>query len=158
LSSSPEITTGLPALRLATAPHSGTLPGMNPRFLRSLIAGVCALAFAFTTVLAQEGEEKKPRGPSKADLKKYDTNQDGVLDEAESAAMKADKDAKKAADKQARLDKYDTNKDGKISKEEKAVEDADKAAAKEMKKARDEEKKADRAKEKSKKGKDKDRY
>lgn len=129
---------------------------MNVRYFRSILAGVCALAFGFTTVLAQEGEEKKPRGPSKADLKKYDANQDGVLDETEAATMKAEKDAKKAAEKQARLDKYDTNKDGKISKEEKAAEDADKAAAKEAKKARAEEKKADRAKEKSKK--DKDRY
>lgn len=123
---------------------------MKTKLPRYLAAGLCALAFAFVsaTSYAQDAE-KKPKGPSKADLKKYDANADGQLDDAEMATMKAAKDAKKAADKQARLDKYDTNKDGKISKEEKAVEDADKAA----KKAKDAEKKADRAKEKSKKDK-----
>lgn len=112
---------------------------------RYLLAGALALAFGTAALIAQEGE-KKDKGPSKADLKKYDANNDGALDETESAAMKADKDAAR----KARLDKYDTNKDGKISKEEKAAEDADKAAAKEAKKAKDEARKADKAKAKAK--------
>lgn len=122
---------------------------------RYLLAGLCALAFSFVsaTAFAQGGADKKPKEPSKADLKKYDANADGVLDDAELATMKADKDAKKAADKQARLDKYDKNKDGKIDKQEAEAEKADKEAAKAAKaekKMKDDAKKADRAKEKSK--------
>lgn len=109
---------------------------------RSILAGVFALAFGTAALLAQEGDSKD-KGPSKSDLKKYDANGDGTLDETEKAAMKADKDAKR----KDRLDKYDANKDGKINKDEKATEAADKAADK---KARDEAKKADQAKGKAK--------
>jgi hypothetical protein len=112
---------------------------------RYLCAGALALAFGLATVSAQETEKKKERGPSKADLAKYDANKDGQLDEAEAAKMKADKDAAR----QARLEKYDANKDGKINKEEKAAEDADKAAAKAEKKAKADAKKAEKAKEKT---------
>ena len=112
-----------------------------PQLLAVALAS-CALAAAS---YAQDAKsEQKDKGPSKADLKKYDANKDGQLDDAEKAAMKADKDAKREADKKARLEKYDTDKDGKISKEEKAAEDADKAAAKEAKKAKDEAKKAEK--------------
>ena len=108
------------------------------------VAALCALAFclATTTSFAQAKEEK---GPSKADLKRYDANKDGQLDDAETATMNADKEARRAAARQARLEKYDTNKDGKISREEAAVEKADKEAAKKEKA----EKKSERAKEKS---------
>ncbi len=112
---------------------------------RYLFAGALALAFGIATVSAQETEKKKERGPSKADLAKYDANKDGQLDEAEAAKMKADKDAAM----KARLEKYDTNKDGKLSKEERDAEKAEKDAAKAEKKAKADAKKAEKAKEKS---------
>ncbi len=118
---------------------------MNTPILRHLLAGVCALAI-LSVASAQDADAKAPKGPSKSDLQKFDANKDGRLDEAESATMKAAKDAAR----QERLTKYDTNKDGKVSKEEKAVEDADKAAAREAKKAAAEAKKAERAREKAK--------
>lgn len=100
------------------------------RFVSAL--GLLALALALGTapVRAEDKEPKKEKGPTKAELKKYDANGDGQLDEAEQAKLKADADAKKAAAKQERLDKYDTNKDGKVNKDEKVAEDADKAARK----------------------------
>jgi len=106
---------------------------MKSKLPHYLTAGLCALAFAFAsaTALAQDAGDKKPKGPSKADLKKYDTNKDGHLDDAETAAMKADKAAKRQAD----LDKYDENKDGKLSKEEREKKKADEAAARAAKKA-----------------------
>lgn len=109
---------------------------MKTKLPRYLTAGFCALAFAFVslTAVAQEGE-KKPKGPSKADLKKYDTNNDGVLDDAETAKMKADKEAAKAAKRQAELDQYDENKDGKINKAEREKMKADREAAQAEKKA-----------------------
>lgn len=112
---------------------------MNTHSYRLLIAPALlslALALAPFTARAQDMEKSEKKGPTKAELKKYDANGDGQLDEAESAKMKADADAKKAAEKQARLDKYDKNKDGKVSGEEKAAEDADKAAAKAAREAK----------------------
>lgn len=114
---------------------------MKPLPLRILLAGLVALAFSITTALAQDSEDKKPRGPSKADLKKYDANQDGTLDEAETAAMKADKEAQRAAKREADLEKYDENKDGKINKNEREKKKADDAAEKAAKKAEREAKK-----------------
>jgi len=105
---------------------------MNAKKLRSLIVpGLMTLALGFLTATAADDMEAKPKkGPTKAEIKKYDANGDGQLDEAEMAKMKSDDDAKKAAEKKARLDKYDTNKDGKVSGEEKVAEDNDKAVAK----------------------------
>ena len=113
---------------------------------RMLLAGVLALAFGLATSIAQDSSEKKARGPSKADLKKYDANQDGTLDEAEAAAMKADKDAAKSAKREAELEKYDENKDGKINKNEREKKMADDAAEREAKKAEREAKKAEKKK------------
>lgn len=121
---------------------------VNPMKLHSLryvLTGLLALAFGFSVAVAQDDEGKKEKGPSKADLKKYDANMDGTLDEAEMATMKAAKEAQKAAAKQERLDKYDANKDGKINKDEAAKSKADKAAAAEQKKAEREAKKAEKA-------------
>lgn len=113
--------------------------------LLAVAAASCALT-AFT--YADEAKnEPKEKGPSKADLKKYDANADGKLDEAEMAKLKADKDAKREADKKARLEKYDTNKNGKIDKDEKAIEDADKEKMKaEKEKAKAEKQAAKEAK------------
>lgn len=108
--------------------------------------GLLALLFATGSASAQE--EHKEKKPSKAALEKYDANKDGVLDEAEQAAQKADIAAKSKATKEANLAKYDANKDGKLDEAEKATmkaeQDAAKAAAKaekEAKKAAKEEKK-----------------
>lgn len=109
--------------------------------------GLLALVFLCSVSTLRAEEPKKEKGPSKADLKKYDANGDGQLDEAETAKLKADADTKKEAEKAARLAKYDTNKNGKIDKEEKVQEEADKAAAKAEKEAR----KAGMEKEKEKK-------
>ena len=46
---------------------------------------LAALAFVFTA-LSEEGSGKK--GPSKEMLKKYDTNEDGVISDAEKEAGK----------------------------------------------------------------------
>ena len=105
---------------------------------RILFAGAAALALSFVVVFAEESEAKKEKGPSKADLQKFDANKDGHLDETEAAAAKAAKDAAR----QERLDKYDANKDGKINKDEKATEKAEKAAAREAKKAEREKEKS----------------
>ncbi|MDP2139016.1 MAG: hypothetical protein Q8J74_14290 [Candidatus Didemnitutus sp.] len=115
---------------------------MKHHMVRYVLTGLLALAFGFSVAVAQDDEGKKEKGPSKADLKKYDANRDGTLDEAEMATMKAAKEAQKAAAKQERLDKYDANQDGKINKNESATEKADKAAAAEAKKAAREAKKA----------------
>lgn len=104
---------------------------MKLKSFRYLIApGLLTLALALAPFTARADDMAAKKAPTKGELKKYDANGDGQLDEAEMAKMKADADAKKAAEKQARLDKYDTNKDGKVSGDEKAAEEADKAAAK----------------------------
>ena len=102
--------------------------------------GLLALLFAVTITSAEDmAKEKKP---SKAALEKYDANKDGVLDEAEQAAQKADIAAKAKATKEANLAKYDANKDGKLDEAEKAVKKADENAAKAALKAEKEAKKA----------------
>jgi hypothetical protein len=102
---------------------------MNKKLFLTFLAGVAALCFAgFAS--AAEADTKKPKGPSKADLKKYDADHDGSLNEAENAQRKADAAAKRAAKRQERLEKYDENGDGKINKGAEADrEKADKAAA-----------------------------
>lgn len=67
-----------------------------PRILAVVVAGL-ALSAAVTTFA--DDKPKKEKGPSKADLAKYDENKDGKLDEAEMAKMKADKAAARAAKK-----------------------------------------------------------
>ncbi len=130
---------GLPLRR---APSN--LPALMKNLPRYLFAGALALAFGLATVSAQDAG-KKEKGPSKANLAKYDANKDGALDEAEAAKMKADKDAAM----KARLEKYDANKDGKLSKEEREAEKAEKDKEKAEKKAKADAKKAEKAKEKS---------
>ncbi len=99
--------------------------------------GLLALAMllAVSPVGADETAPKKEKVPSKAELKKYDANGDGQLDEAETAKMKADEKAKRDEQRADDLAKYDANKDGKLDKEERAKMKADKAAAKAEKKA-----------------------
>lgn len=102
-----------------------------------IVPGLCALALVVATAASAEEtkEQTQPKAPSKAELKKYDANGDGKLDEAERAQLKADAAAKKEAAKQAQLEKYDADKDGKLSKEEKAAAQSDRKAARDAKKA-----------------------
>jgi colicin import membrane protein len=118
---------------------------MKTKLPRYLAAACATLAFTCTVAFADDPKpEPAEKGPSKADLKKYDANQDGQLDETEAAQAKADKEAKREADKKARLEKYDTNKDGKVDKTEAEAEKADKEKAKAEKQAAKEAKKAER--------------
>ncbi len=114
--------------------------------LRSILRialGLLALLFAVNlATAADEGAAPKEKKPSKEALAKYDANKDGVLDEAETKAWKADIAAKAKATKEANLSKYDLNKDGKLDEAEKAAMKADEEAAKEAKKAEKEAKKA----------------
>jgi hypothetical protein len=60
--------------------------------LGSLLA--LMVAFAAPAVRAEDGAKEKK--VSKKNLEKYDTNKDGKLDDAEKAAMEADKAKNKA--------------------------------------------------------------
>lgn len=115
--------------------------------------GLLALVFAATMVKAKEDGDKE-RKPSKEALAKYDTNKDGMLDDAEKAAMKAAAVAKGKATKEANLAKYDANKDGKLDEAEKAAMKAGQDAAMDARKAERDAKKAEREAKKA--GRDKD--
>jgi hypothetical protein len=86
-----------------------------------LVGGIATYAAADNTAAGN--------GRHEALTQKFDTNGDGVLDDAERAKMKEAFAAKRAARKQAMLAKYDTNKDGKLEKTER-VAMADDLAAK----------------------------
>ena len=113
----------------------------NILFRKFFLSGLMTLAFALpsTFLSAQDAPPAQEKAPSKAELKKYDANGDGKLDDAEKAQMKVDEKAKRDAQHADDLAKYDTNKDGKLSKEERAAmkeaKDAEKAAAKAAKKS-----------------------
>ena len=104
--------------------------------------GLLALVFTATVVKAKEDGDKE-RKPSKETMAKYDTNKDGMLDDAEKAAMKADVVARGKATREANLAKYDANKDGKLDDTEKAAMKADKDAAEDARKAERDAKKAE---------------
>ncbi|MEI6107202.1 MAG: hypothetical protein WCR49_09320 [Opitutae bacterium] len=111
---------------------------MKSKFIPTLLVPgllTLALALAATPASAQENTTKKDKAPSQADLRKYDANDDGRLDEAETAQKKADAKAKRDARKAQELAKYDADHDGKLSPEEKAKEKSEKQAAKEARKA-----------------------
>ena len=128
--------------------RSGYVRGVmkDPKSMLRIALGLLALVFLGSVSTLRAEEPKKEKAPTKAELKKYDANGDGQLDETELAKLKADAEAKKEADKAARLEKYDANKNGKVDKPEKEKEDADKAAAKAEREAR----KAEKEKEKDK--------
>lgn len=113
----------------------------TPTSLLRIALGLLALLFSVTIARADEGATEE-KNPSKAALAKYDTNKDGKLDDAEKAAMKADRAAKAKSTKEANLAKYDVNKDGKLDATEKAAMKADQDAAKAAKKAAHDAKKA----------------
>jgi hypothetical protein len=82
----------------------------------ALLISAPLVAGAATYAAAQGG------APSRQTvIQKFDTNGDGVLDDAERANMRAAFAAKRAARRQAMLDKYDTNKDGTLEPAERAA-------------------------------------
>lgn len=109
--------------------------------LRSTL-GVLFATCIFSVARAEEGKEAKKVPPGI--LKKYDANQDGVLDEKEKAALDADKAKHKAEWEAKRLEKFDKNKDGKLDESELAAEKALKQEMAEKKKAEMEKKKAEK--------------
>lgn len=107
------------------------------------LRGVLCALVATCAITVSKAEDTKEKKVPPGILKKYDLNNDGVLDEKEKAAWDADKAQKKAEAEAKRLEKYDANKDGKLDESELAAEKADKAAKKEAadKKKADAEKK-----------------
>jgi len=81
--------------------------------LKLALALAVPLAAGATTYAVADNQDHKAQM-----LQKFDTNGDGVLDDAERAQMKATFQAKRAEHKAAMLAKYDTNKDGKLEKTE----------------------------------------
>jgi len=65
----------------------------------TLLASVLAVACMFTVPAVQAADAEKKAKKEKADLKKYDKNGNGKLDDDEIATMKADMAKKKAEKK-----------------------------------------------------------
>jgi Ca2+-binding EF-hand superfamily protein len=86
--------------------------------LKVALALTAGLLGVGATVAAAQGSGGGDRG---AIMKKYDTNGDGVLSDAEKAQMRADFQAKRAAMKQKMLQKYDLNHDGKLDAAERKL-------------------------------------
>lgn len=110
------------------------------RFTISTVPAVVALALAMTLnpARAEAAKSTTERPPSKTDLRKYDANRDGRLDEAEAARRDADSEARRAkarAQREADLEKYDANHDGKLGKDERARMKEDDAKERETRSA-----------------------
>lgn len=93
----------------------------------TLLAGALAIAGTFTVPIVRAAAEKPDaaaRAEKKAkreakdaeDLKKYDVNHNGKLDDDEKAAMKADED-KARADKKDKKDKREEKREKKEKKD-----------------------------------------
>ncbi|SRR5690606_28988044 len=122
--------------------------------LRGVLFALVALCVVPAIHAEGKDDSKEKKVPAYA-LKKYDANQDGVLDEGEKAAWQADVAKKKADAMAKRLEQFDANKDGKLDASEKAAEKAAKKEAAEKKKAEREAKKAEKEKKKAEKEKKK---
>lgn len=103
------------------------------RFALGLLA--LALMLTVSPVSAADAALPKEKAHSKADLKKYDANGDGLLDETELAKMKADAKAKRDEQRVEDLAKYDADKNNELNKAEKAKMKADKESARAEQKA-----------------------
>ena len=110
---------------------------MKTPVIFTLRGALCALVAvcAITVSKAEENKDAKEKKIPAGLLKKYDLNNDGVLDEKEKAAFEADKAKKKSEMEAKHLEKYDTNKDGKLDESERAAAKAAKEEAAEKKKA-----------------------
>lgn len=69
---------------------------------------------------AQDSSDKPKQLPS-AIVRKYDADRDGILNDAEKAAWKADVQRGRQEAQARRLEKFDANRDGKLDKAEKAT-------------------------------------
>jgi hypothetical protein len=115
--------------------HSDGVMKITPK---KILLFFSLFAFGFPLVVpAARADEKADKKAERAaareqrQLKKYDKNHDGQLDETEKAAIAADR----AAARQKRLlKKYDANADGQLDESEKAAIAADRAAAREKRK------------------------
>lgn len=105
---------------------------MNSKLFHHLIMpGLLFLAFVSprTTAFAQDAASNSDRPPTKTELKRYDADKDGRLNEEETAHMKEDEKERKEAREKRLLAKYDANRNGRIDPDEQAKIDADKKAA-----------------------------
>ncbi len=96
-----------------------------------MLLATCLLASVSVVGAVEKPKSDVPPGL----LKKFDKNNDGILDADEKAAFEKEKTARQEKEKARRaemLAKFDTNKDGKLSDEERA------AAKIEMEKSRSE--------------------
>lgn len=114
---------------------AGVMKAITPR--NSIVLGLLVLALVSAPLVRAEdavSPAKKEKAPSKADLKKYDANGDGQLDDSEQARRKADDKAKRDAQRAEDIARYDENHDGKLNKGEKDKIKADKQAEREARK------------------------
>jgi hypothetical protein len=122
----------------SSLPHSARLGAL---VLASLILAAACLR-------AEEGAPPPPRPAGEMPpglLKKFDTNQDGILDETEKAAMEAKREELRKGGEARRAEmmaKYDTDKDGQLSDAERAVMKADRQRAQIERRAQHEAEKA----------------
>jgi len=86
-------------------------------------AEIVFLALVGLTVGAagQDIVVEKPKQMPAAILRKYDSDKDGFLNEAEKAVWKADVQRGRQEAQTRRLEKYDGNRDGRLDKAEKAA-------------------------------------
>lgn len=83
-----------------------------------------ALVVSPLGLVAQDVPTEKPKQLPAAILRKYDADKDGVLNEEEKSAWKADVQRGRQEAQARRLEKYDSNRDGKLDKSEKAAASA----------------------------------
>ncbi len=102
---------------------------------------LAATLFPLSAAAESSSAAEKPRGVNHRN-EQYDTNKDGQLDQAEIAAMKADRTAKAEA---KRLAKYDANKNGVLDPDEESVRQSDLAKRREQRAERKKAKAAEKA-------------
>jgi Ca2+-binding EF-hand superfamily protein len=107
---------------------------MKTSAILNLRVALCALV-AVCAITVTQAEETKGKKVPPSVLKKFDINNDGVLDASENAAWQADKAKQKAAMEAKRMAKYDANKDGVLDESELAAEKAAKQEAADKKKS-----------------------
>ncbi|HRP03395.1 MAG TPA: hypothetical protein PLV87_00640 [Opitutaceae bacterium] len=76
-------------------------------------------------LVAQDVPTEKPKQLPAAILRKYDADKDGILNEEEKSAWKADVQRGRQEAQARRLERYDSNRDGKLDKSEKAAASTD---------------------------------
>jgi len=92
------------------------------------LLGSSAFVAAQDAPAAPTRPARTPRAPTAEQIKEFDKNGDGKLDETEMKAMQDARRAKYEAMQKANLEKYDANKNGKLDPEEIAKMRADREA------------------------------